>query len=142
MISVRSLTRPESGENVLCSHIEFHESLDRSSSFIVAGSNGLGTKETGFLTGIEVDLDRGGRFEARGDQDTEDLHGIDGTGTILTGRNVSMTVIKCDLETKPTSSAPGARPLAGEFALIESWCAPRIMTGPEVVPAILVITEN
>ena len=30
----------------------------------------------------------------------------------------------------------------GEFKLIESWWHPRIVIGPEVVPAILAITEN
>ena len=84
VISACSSTRPETGEDVLCSHVEFHESLDRSSSFTVAGSNGLGTKKAGFLAGIEVNLDWGGGFETRGDQGTEDFHGIDGTRAILT----------------------------------------------------------
>ena len=130
-------------EDVQCSHVELHESFDRSSGFVVAGGDGLRAKETSFLAGIKVDLDWGGGFEARGDQDAEDLNGVDGTGTILTrGNCVSITAIKCDLETKRTSSAPGARPFCGEAMLIESWWAPRIVTGPEVVPSILAITEN
>jgi len=91
-ISVCSLMRPGGGENVLGSHVELHESLDRSSGSGVAGGDSLGTEETGFLAGIEVDLEWGGGLEARGNQNTEDLHGIYGTGTILPGRNgVSIT---------------------------------------------------
>ena len=116
-ISASSLMRQKSDEDVLCSHIEFHESLDRSSSFIVTGSNCLRTKETGFLARIEVDLDWGGGFEARGDQGTEDLHGIDGPGAILTRRNsVSITVIKCDLEQNPH------RQRLGHARSLESSC--------------------
>jgi len=89
VISASSLMRPESGEDVLCSHVEFHESLDCSSSFIVASGNCLRTKETSFLTGVEVDLDWGGGFEARSDHGTEYFHGIDGTGTILNRRGMS-----------------------------------------------------
>ena len=66
MISVCSLMRLESGENVLGRHVEFHESLDGSSSSRIVGGDGQGAEETGFLTGVEVDLDRGGGFKARG----------------------------------------------------------------------------
>jgi len=143
VIDACSSTRPEGGKDALCSHVEFHESLDLSSSGLVAGSNGLRAKEPSFLTGIEVDLYWGCWFEVRGDQGAEDLYDIDGTGTILTRRDdVSVIVIKYDLETKRTSSAPGARPVVGAPALIESSWAPRIVTGPEVVPSILAITEN
>lgn len=49
--------RSVSSENVLGSHIEFHESLDRGPGFGIAGGDGLRAKETNFLTRIEVDLD-------------------------------------------------------------------------------------
>jgi len=88
MANVRSLTRPESGEDVLCSHVEFHESLDLNSRFVVVGSNGLRTQKTDFLASVEMELDWGGGLEFCGvDQSTEDLDGIDGSGTILTRRN-------------------------------------------------------
>ena len=86
MISVCSLTRTESGEDVLCSHIEFHESLDLDVSFVVVVRDFLRAKQPGFLSGIEMELDWGGGLEGRVDQGTEDLHGIDSTGTILTRR--------------------------------------------------------
>jgi len=60
VISVRSCMRPE---DVLCCHVEFHESLDLSFSFGVAGGDILRTKETSFLSGIEMELDRGGGLE-------------------------------------------------------------------------------
>ena len=122
VINAFSLQRSRSSENILGSHVEFHEGFDRSSSSGVARGDGLGAKETRFLARIEVDLDRGGWLETRGNQSAEDLNGIDSTGTILSGRNeVSATDIKYDLETKCTSSAPGARPVLGESRLIESW---------------------
>lgn len=55
--------RPESGEDTLCGHVEFHESLDLPFSLGVAGGNGLRAKETGFLTRIEMDLNWGGGLE-------------------------------------------------------------------------------
>ena len=101
VINVRSLMRPESGEDILSGHVEFHESLDLDSSFIVVGGNLLGAKETGFLSGIEMELDRGGGVElVAADQGTEDLHGIYGAGAILTRRNqFSITAINEDHET-------------------------------------------
>jgi len=75
--------KPEKGEGVLCGHVEFHESLDRSPSVGVAGRNILRAKETSLLAGIEMEFDRGGGLEVGVDQDTEDLDGIDGTGAIL-----------------------------------------------------------
>ena len=87
--------RPEGNEDVLCSHIEFHESLDLRFRLVVLGSDGLRAKEAGFLAGIEMELDWGGGSECGIDQGTEDFNGIDGAGTILTGRNeVSISVIK------------------------------------------------
>jgi len=61
--------------------------------------NCLGANETDFLSSIEMELDWGGRFERGVDQGTEDFHGIDGAGTILTRRSeVSITAIKRDIE--------------------------------------------
>ena len=88
MISVCSLMRLNSGENVLGRHVEFHEGLDGGSSFGVVGGDGQGAEETGFLTGVEVDLDRGGGFKARGNQHAKDLNCIDGTGAILARPNL------------------------------------------------------
>ena len=85
MINVRTSTKPESREDVLCSHVKFHECFDIRFSFGVASSDGLRAKETGFLAGIEVDLDRGGGLEIRGDQGPENLNSVDGAGTVLTG---------------------------------------------------------
>ena len=66
-------------------------------------------KEAGFLAGIEMELDRGGGLEVGVDQCTEDLDSIDGAGPILTRRNeVSITVIKCDIEITYIVSAWGA----------------------------------
>ena len=60
----------------------------------------LGTEETGFLAGMEVDLDLGGGLESGVNQGAEDLKGVDDTGPILTGRNeVSIAGVTCDLET-------------------------------------------
>jgi len=83
VISVYSFMKLESGEDVLCGHVKFHESLDLSSSFLVAVGDILRTREAGFFSGIETELGWGGGFEAGLDQDTEDLDGVDGTGTIL-----------------------------------------------------------
>ena len=91
MISVCSLMRLDSGENVLGRHVEFHESLDGSSSSGIVGGDGQGAEETGFLTGVEVDLDWGGWLKARGNQHAKDLNCIDDTGAILARPNrVSM----------------------------------------------------
>jgi len=87
MISVCSLTRLDSGGNILCGHVEFHESLDGCSSFGIVGGDGQGAEETGLLTGVEVDLDWGGGLKARGNQHAKDFNCIDGTGTILAGQN-------------------------------------------------------
>ena len=110
VIRVLSVMRLGSGEDVLRSHVEFHESLDLNFSFVVVGSDVLGAKEAGFLSGIEVKLDWGGGFEFGVDQGAEDFHGIDGAGTILARWNeVLITAIKRDSK-QHTSSAPGARP--------------------------------
>ena len=87
-----------------------------------------------------MDLHWGGGLEAGGDQDTEYLDGVDGTGTILTGG--SILVVNRGLGVERTSSAPGARPFMGSLRLIESWWQPRIVTGPDLLPANLTITEN
>jgi hypothetical protein len=87
MINGCSLMRPDSGEDVLGSHVEFHESLNCNPGIMVGRGDRLRAKETSFLTGVEVNLEWGGGLEAGFNQDTEDLNGIDGTGTILTGRN-------------------------------------------------------
>jgi len=108
-ISVHSSARQEGGEDVLSSHVEFHESFNLDSSFVVMGGNLLRTEETGFLSGIEMELDRGGGLElVAADQGAEDLHGIHGTGTILTRRNqVSTTVMEEGLETTYIVSTRG-----------------------------------
>ena len=87
MIGVCSLTILDSGGNVLGRHVEFHESLDGSSSSGVVGGDGQGAEETGFFTGVEVDLNWGGWLKARGNQHAKDLHCIDGTGAILARPN-------------------------------------------------------
>jgi len=133
--------RTDGGEDVLGGHVELHESLNRGSSLGIAGGDGLRTKEAGFLSGIEVNLDWGCGLEAGGNQHSEDLNCIYSAGTILT-RKKSAHGFGMNQETARTSSAPGARPLVGSLKLIESWWAPRIVTGPEVEPAILAITEN
>jgi len=60
-----------------------------------------------------MELDWGGRLECGVDQGTEDLHGIDGTGTILTKRGeVSITVIKSEFETTYVVGTWGASGLS------------------------------
>ena len=87
MISICSFIRLDGGENVLGGHVEFHESLDSSSSSRVAGGDGLGAEETGFLAGIEMDLEWSRGLKAGGNQYAEDFNSIDDTGTILARRD-------------------------------------------------------
>ena len=80
-----------SGKGVLGGHVDLHESLDLNSSVFVAENDFLRPTKLGFLCGIEVELDWGGRLEVGGNQHSEDFNEIDDTGTILTERNkVSM----------------------------------------------------
>ena len=108
--------RPEDGEDVLRGHIEFHESLDLGLRLVVVARDCLRANETDFLSRIEMELDWGGGFECGVDQGTEDLHGIYGTGAVLTRQcEVSITAISWDLEmtyvvsTWGTSGLPGCQ---------------------------------
>ena len=93
-INVRSLTGSESDEDVLCGHIEFHESLDLGFRLVVVESNRLRANKTSFLSRIEMELDWGGGLECGINKGTEDLHDIYGAGTILARRNeISTSVI-------------------------------------------------
>jgi len=75
--------KPDRGEDTLGSRVRFP---DRSSSSGVAGGDDLGAENIGFHAAIKVNLEWGGRLETGGNQHTADLNGIDGAGTILTGR--------------------------------------------------------
>jgi hypothetical protein len=108
-------------------HVEVEHGSDSDARGLVRAGNGVGPKQAGFLSCIEVELDGRGGLEAVGDHDTESLHHINRTAAVVvsarstTASGVSVVDrVHVGTNDDPTCAGVAARDSANDGLLVEA----------------------
>jgi hypothetical protein len=134
------MTTYEEQVNVLCCHVELHHCFNLRSGCLVALRDRLGSQKAGLLSRIpKVKMSRADHVYIMSST-TDQWNSTGVVGLNPDASNARKASIRLT-EPLPSSSAPGARPMVGLLKLMESMCAPRMVTGPVVIPGIRATME-